>query len=52
MDISVAELLKCVHEGLEENEYGIFVYLDLREAFNMVNKDILLTKLYTLGIIG
>ena len=51
-DISIAKLLKHVHEGLDTRKYGICVFLDLRKAFDLVNKEILLTKLNTYGIRG
>ena len=51
-DISVAKLLKHVHDGLDANKFGICVFLDLRKAFDMVNKDILLYKLFTYGFRG
>ena len=51
-NISIAKLLKNVYEGLEDNKYGMCVFLDLRKAFDMVDKNILLTKLYTYGIRG
>ena len=51
-DISIAKLLKHVHDGLDANKFGICEFLDLRKAFDMVNKDILLSKLFTYGIRG
>ena len=49
-DISIAKLLKHVHEGLDTSKYGICVFLDLRKAFDLVNKEILLTKLANVNI--
>ena len=42
-DIFVAKLLKHIHDGLDANKFGICVFIDLRKAFDMVNKDILMS---------
>ena len=52
MDISVAKLLRHVHDGLDASKFGICVFVDLRKAFDMVNEDILLSKVFTYGIRG
>ena len=51
-DISLAKLLKHVHDRLDANNFGISVFLDLRKAFDMVNRDNLLSKLLTYSIKG
>ena len=51
-DISVAKLLKHVDDGLDANKFGTCVFLGNCKAFDMVNKGILLSKLFTYGIRG
>ena len=51
-DISVAKLPKYVHDGLDANEFVICIFLDLRKAFGMINKDFLLSMFFTYGIRG
>ena len=42
-DISVAEIIKQIHDGLDVNKFGVCFFLDLRKAFDMVSMDILLS---------
>ena len=51
-DISVAKLLKHNHDGLDANKFRICDFKDFRKAFETVNKDILLSNLFTYGMIG
>ena len=51
-DISVAKLLKHVDDGLDANKFGTCVFLGNCKAFDMVNKGILFSKLFTYGIRG
>ena len=44
--------LKHVHDGSDANKFGFCVFQYLRKAFDMVNKDILSSKLFTYGIRG
>ena len=49
-DSPVAKLTKHVNDGLDANKFRFCVFLDLRKAFYMVNKDILLSQLITYAI--
>ena len=51
-NIAIAKFIKEVICGLNENKYGIGIFLDLQKAFDMVNHDILLCKLNHYGIRG
>ena len=51
-DMSVSKLLKQVHNGFDANKFGVCDFLELRKATDVVNKDILLSKLITCSIRG
>lgn len=51
-DIAIAKLLENVYKGLNQNLYGIGVFLDLQKAFDLVKHEILLEKLHHYGIRG
>lgn len=46
------QMLKFVNEQIDQNRYVLALYFDLSSAFDVVNNDILMTKLDKLGIRG
>ena len=44
--------MEKVYDGLNENKFGIGVFLDLEKAFDMVDRSILIEKLGLYGIRG
>ena len=50
--ISIAKLLNGIISGVEDGRYGLCVFLDLQKAFDMIDHDILLKKLYFYGVRG
>ena len=51
-NVAIAKFVNQVITGLNENKYGIGVFLDLQKAFDMVDRDILLGKLQHYGVRG
>jgi hypothetical protein len=49
---AIAEFLGGVYKSLDEREISIGLFLDLTEAFDLVNHDILLRKMERMGIRG
>ena len=49
---AIAKFLKYIYSGLNENNYNMGIFLDLQKAFDLVNCDILLSKLNHYGIRG
>jgi hypothetical protein len=49
---AVAEFTKMVYKSLDEKEINIGLFLDLSEAFDLVDHDILLRKMGRMGIQG
>ena len=51
-NISIAKFLDKVISGVDEGVFGLGVFLDFRKAFDMVDHDILLDKMFHYGIRG
>ena len=51
-NVAIGKLLNKITSGLEDNKYGVGVFLDLQKAFDMVDRNILLNKLTHYGIRG
>jgi hypothetical protein len=49
---AIAEFIEGVYKSLDEREISIGLFLDLSKAFDLVNHDILLTKMARMGIRG
>ena len=49
---AVIELVDKITKAIENNEFTVGIFLDLSKAFDTVNHDILLKKLYFYGIRG
>lgn len=49
---ALMEVLDNIYQHLDQNEYVIGIYLDLQKAFDTVNHDILLYKMFNYGIRG
>jgi hypothetical protein len=47
---AIAELTKMVYKSVARNEINIGLFLDLPEAFDLVDHDILLRKMGRMGI--
>ena len=47
---SMAKILKRVYKGEAANKYGTCVFLDFRQAFDIVDTQILFNKLLVYGI--
>ena len=45
-------IVKFITEAWNNNEFAVAIFLDLQKAFDLVNHDILLVKLQSLGICG
>lgn len=46
------EFSNCIRENLDKNNNLLVLFIDLRKAFDSVNFDILLNKLYNIGVRG
>ena len=51
-NFALLDLIEEVRQSLEENKATAGIFLDLRKAFDTINHDILLQKLYFYGIRG
>ena len=49
---AIIELVDKITKAIENNEFTVGIFLDLSKAFDTVNHDILLSKLYFYGIRG
>lgn len=49
---AIIELVDKIAKAIENNEFTVGIFLDLSKAFDTVNHDILLSKLYFYGIRG
>ena len=52
VDTSITNLLKNIIHGIDRNNFGLCVFLDLKKAFDLVDHEILLSKLSFYGIRG
>jgi len=50
--MALLDLVDKISASIENNEYTIGIFLDLAKAFDIVNHDILLSKLFHYGIRG
>ena len=50
--LAVMELVDKLYSNLEEGNYVVGIYIDLQNAFDTVDHQILLKKLYNYGIRG
>ena len=51
-NLAVLELIDTIYQNLDKKHYVAGIYLDLKKAFDTVDHDILLHKLYIYGIRG
>ena len=49
---AVMEMYDKISEAMEENHFSMGVFFDLSKAFDMVNHEILLSKLENYGLTG
>ena len=50
--MALVDLIDKISSSIEKNEYTIGIFIDLAKAFDTVNHDILLKKLYHYGVRG
>ena len=50
--LALLEVTDSIYQNLDEGKLGVGIYLDLQKAFDTVNHDILLYKLYNYGVRG
>jgi len=50
--LALLEVTDSIYKNLDEGNLGVGIYLDLQKAFDTVNHDILLYKLYNYGVRG
>jgi len=50
--LALIDVTDNIYQGLDNNEVTIGVYLDLQKAFDTVNHNIFLDKLYHYGVTG
>ena len=50
--LAMVELVDTIYQNLDQNKYVLGIFLDLQKAFDTVDHDILLYKLYRYGIRG
>jgi len=50
--MAVLEITDKINEAIENNQFSIGVFVDLSRAFDILNHNILLNKLYYYGIRG
>ena len=50
--MALVDLIDKISSSIEKNEYTIGILIDLAKAFDTVNHDILLNKLYHYGVCG
>ena len=47
--MALVQLVENIHEALNENKFSIGIFLDLSKAFDTVDHELLLSKLYHYG---
>jgi len=50
--LALIDVIDDIYYSLDHNETVVRIYLDLQEAFDCVNHDILLYKMYNYGVRG
>ena len=50
--LALLDVTDSIYENIDQGNYGVGIYIDLQKAFDTVNHDILLYKLFNYGVRG